>query len=97
MLPLTCFQNYDGTSSDSNEPIPNNMRWTPHTLSPSTLFRLDLSSFGPSISFNRLDPPSFNSKKTDKQPIDEFLWHGICRRIGIKCFLPEWASFCDHV
>ena len=72
------------------------MRWTPHIASSSTLFRSDPLPSGPSKSFNRLDQPPPDSKKTDKESVGEFLWRDVCRRMGIKDSMPEQASFCKY-
>ena len=96
MLPPTCPQNVDGASPDTTEHTSSNIRWTPHTASPSTLFRSDSLLSGPSNSFNRSDQPPPDSEKTDEELVGKFLWHGICRHMGIKDFLPEQASFCEY-
>ena len=72
------------------------MRWTPHTTSPSTLFKSDPLPSGPSSLFNRSDQPPPDSEKTDEEPVSEFLWHGVCRRMGIKNSSLEQASLCEY-
>ena len=96
MLPPTHPQNADGANPDATEPTSSNMRRTPHTASPSTSFKSDPLPFGPSNSLNRSDQPSSDSEKTDEEPVGEFLWHGVCWRMGIKDSLPEQASLYEY-
>ena len=96
MLPPTCPQNVDGASPDATEPTLSNMCRTPHTASPSTLFRSDPLPFGPSSSFNRSDQPPLNSEKTDKELVGEILWRSVCRRMGIKDFSSEQVNLCEY-
>ncbi len=35
-------------------------------------------------------------EKMDKEPVGEFLWRGVCRRMGIKDSLSEQASLCEY-
>ncbi len=66
--------------------------WPPLGLSNS--YRSDPLPFGLSNSF-RSDLPS-DHKKTDEEPVGEFLWRDICRHMGIKDSSPEKASLCKY-
>ena len=96
MLPPTRPQNVDAASPDATEPSSSNMCRTPHIALLSTLFRSDPLPSGLSCLFNRSDQPPPDSEKTDKEPVGEFLWRGVCRHIGIKDSLPEQASLCEY-
>ena len=66
MLLPTCPRNVDGASPDKTKPPSSNIRRTPHTASPSTLFRSDPLPSGPSSSFNRSDQSPLIPKKRMK-------------------------------
>lgn len=65
-------------------------------MSTSNSFKSDPPFSGFSNLFDRSDPPPSNHKKIDGEPIDEFLWHGVCCYIGIKNFLPKQTSFYEY-
>lgn len=73
IIPPICFQNIDNKCFDTTEPILSHTYWALHIASISTLFRSDLSPFGFSNLFNRLDLSLFDHIKTDKEPVGEFL------------------------
>ena len=82
MVPLICPHNVDGVSPDAAAPTSSNSCAKPPTMLPSTLFRSD--------------PPLPDHEKTDEEPVAEFLWRGVRRRMGIKDSSPEQASFCKY-
>ena len=96
MIPFTCPRNIDSISLDAAEPTLSHMHRASYTSLPSTFFRSDPPPFSCSNSFNRLDPPPLDHEKIDKEPVSEFLWRSICRRVGIKDCLPKQASFCEY-
>ena len=96
MLPPICPRNIDGASPDATEPTSSNMRRTTYTALPSTFFKSDPLPSGRSSSFNRSDQPPLDSKKTDEEPLCEFLWCSVCRYMGVKGFSPERASFYEY-
>ncbi len=96
MIPPTRPRSVDGASPDAAEPTSSHTRRTPHTSSPSTSFRSDPPPFGLSNLFSRSNPPPSNHEKTDEEPVGEFLWRDVCRRMGIKNSSPEQASFCEY-
>ena len=59
MIPPICPQNVDDASLDAIAPRSSNLLGKPLISLPSTLF----------IS----DPPPFDHKKTDEEPVDRFL------------------------
>lgn len=95
MILLTHPQNVDGTSLDSVKPTSSYTCYIPDTQSYLTLFRSDKSPSGHSTSFGP-DPPLFDYKKTDKEPVGEFLQRDIYYHMGIKDFLSEQASFYEY-
>ena len=97
MLPPTHLRNVNNASLDATESRSSNMRRTLCPASTSNSFRLDPFPFDPSNLFNRSDQPPSDSEKTDKKPVGEFLWCGICQRIDIKNFSPDQASLCKYI
>ena len=90
MIPPTCPQNINSASPDAAKPISSHTRQALHTALPSTSFRSDPPHSSHLNLFNRSDPPPPVLKKPDKEPVGEFLWRGICRRMGTKDLLHVW-------
>lgn len=84
MIPPIRHQNINDASLNTTEPKSSHMFWALYTVSPSNSFYLNLPPFDLSNLFNRLNLPSLDYKRTDKESVDEFLWHGVCRYMGIK-------------
>ena len=96
MILPTCPQNIDSASPDAAKPTSSHTHQAPYTSSPSTSFKSDPPPFGRLNSFNRSDPPPLDHKKTDEEPLGEFLWYSICCCMGIKDSSPKQASFCKY-
>lgn len=96
MIPPTCPQNVYSISLDIAKPISSYMYQALYTTSTSILFRSDLPISGFSHLVNRSDLPLFDHKKTDWEPIDEFLWRDIYCYINIKDSLLKQASFYEY-
>lgn len=73
MIPPIRSLNVDAPSPDNVEPRWNHKCWALHTALLSTFFRLDPPLFGLLNSFNILDLPQFDHKKTDEEPMGKFL------------------------
>lgn len=83
MILLTHFRNINGLISDTTKPTLSYTHRILYSLILLIWFRSDLLLFG--------------HKKSDKEPLIEFLWWGVCCHIRIKDYLPKWASFGEHI
>lgn len=81
VLPI-CPQNINVPSSNATASTSSNLYRKLHTALPLIFIISDLSPL--------------DQKKTDEEPIGEFLWWIVCRHIDIKDFLPKQASFCEY-
>lgn len=96
MVPSTYLWNIDSVSFDAAIPISNYLCGKSPTTSSSTLLSLDPPCSGLPNLF-RSNPSLLKHKKTDEEPVREFLWRGICCCIGIKDFLAKQASLCKYI
>lgn len=78
MILLTHSRNATGLTFDIAKQISSHRHRTPHSTTPSILFK--------SIS------PPLGYEKSNKKPMNEFLWRNICCCIEIKDFLPKIAN-----
>lgn len=101
IISLIRLQNDNRASLDAIDLTSSHIHLTPHSVLILTSFRLDqfssnyLNSFrsdSPLSGFSHLywsDLPPLNNKKTDKEPIGEFLGQSVYCCMGIKDFLPK--------
>ena len=89
MISPTCPKTVDSTSLDITKPISSHTRWDLYTTLPSNLFMSDLPPSSHSNLFHRSDSSPSDHKKTDEEPVGEFLGRDVCRCMSIKDFSPK--------
>lgn len=73
MILSMCFKNVNSASSDTAKPILSYSHWAPDIKMLSNLFKSDPPPFGLLNSINKSDAPPPGYKKTDEEPMGEFL------------------------